>query len=115
MKKLVVSRKRWLHDSSDGRPRATQMRNAHGSMCITGWYMRSKGVRAVDLKDALAPSEVDKAPALVPELVDFDGEDTGWCTNLVRTNDSRQFTRKQKEQLLKELFLQENVKLRFVP
>jgi len=114
MKKLTISRKRWLR--GEGAGQSYLLRPDDKKMCCLGFYLRSCGVSAKEISGKGSPTEIKQLPKqaewLSVELVEDPLRTSDSCGLLMTHNDN--IGGKNKEAAIKELFASHKVDVTFV-
>lgn len=128
LKKLVITRSKWFRGKMDGRSSllidpedSYSITENVGKMCCLGFYGRQIcGLNLKDLRGQGTPEDVKKWPSDDPLVIKPTSQqgypytlDSTICHEMVKTNDNKKITEKQREARLTKLFKKIGVNVTF--
>lgn len=118
MQTLVIDRSKWRNGSQDEEKYGeTMLLGQDGMKCCLGFEamrcgLTERQIRGKQSPSDVAPSNRKKIPHLVDEYSFYN--QSCFSINAIEINDEADISKKDREARLKELFAEQNIKLKFV-
>jgi hypothetical protein len=122
MKKLVIKRSAWIHTVADLNQYSKLVREVDGKKCCLGFYGQACGIplKAMENKAVFRPfgesveHYVKQLPPQMQWLVEDSGKPSKDAYDLMRANDNKEYSPKEKEKLIANYFKKHDVLVTFV-